>query len=110
MNTTQSAREAAEVAVGKLIEPLLSILPDFQVRQHGGNAERSHEYPDVTDLSDEPVADQLPHDAPLSQPFQEHAPTDCRRAARQQAESPYCPQDPANFPDSTSESYRGAAN
>ena len=86
-----------------MIEPLLSMLPDFQVRQVGGNTECSNEHPDVTDLSGEPVADQLLHDALLPQPFQERAPTDCQQDARQRAKSPYCPQDPANFPDPTSE-------
>ena len=80
------------------------MLPDFQVRQEGGNAECSNEHPGATDLSDEPVADQLLHDALLAQPFQERAPSDCQRDARPQAKSPYCPQDHANFLGPTSES------
>ena len=87
-----------------MLEPLLSMLPDFQVRQEVGNAERSNEHPEMIDHSDEPVEDNLLHDALLSQPSQDHKPTDCQRDARQQAKSPYCLQDYATVPDPTSES------
>ena len=79
------------------------MLPDLQVRQEGGNAERSNEHPEMIDHSEEPVVDKLLHDALLSKPSQDHKPTDCQQNARRQAKSPYCPHDHANVPDPMSE-------
>ena len=96
MTATTSAGKAAASDNGELSQTLLSGLPDFQVRQAGGN-KYSHEHPEMINPSGESVVVQLPHDARLSRHSQDNMPTDCQDA-RQQAKSSYSPQSHAKTP------------